>query len=76
MLPEVDGQREDTVDHRRGRVTDDGEIHEVVLRLLDERGAFVSRDGRKRAIANGIRPVPEPLEHRVEIDFVGHGPER
>ena len=40
--------------------------------LLDETLTFGSRDGRERTVAHRRGAVPEPLQHRVDIELVGH----
>ena len=72
--PEVDGEREDTVVERGARITDDGEILEVELGLLDESGPFLPGDRRKGAILDRVGAITEPLEHCIEVESVSHVP--
>jgi len=54
------------------RVADDREVLIVELCLPDERGPLLTRNRRKRPVADRGRAVPEPLQHRVNVEFVSH----
>ena len=53
-------------------VADDGEVLEVVLRLLEERRPLLARDRRQGPVAHRCGPVAEPLDHRFDVELVAH----
>src|SRR5690606_22923269 len=69
---EVDPQGEDPVLQRPLGVADDGEVHVVDLRLADELQALRPRHRRQGAVADRLRPVPEALDHRLDVERVTH----
>jgi hypothetical protein len=70
---QVDAQDEDAVLDGGRRVADDGEVHEVLLRLLEEAATLFATDGRQRPPFHGGGPLAEAGEHRVDIKAVCHG---
>src|SRR4051812_8062740 len=60
---EVDGQRQDPVVQRRSGVADDGEVHEVALRLLEEARPLLAGDGGQRTVLHRLGTLLEALDH-------------
>src|SRR5690606_13792610 len=48
------------------------EVHVVDLRLADELQALLPRHRRQGAVADRLRPVPEALDHRLDVERVTH----
>ena len=72
--PEVDAQHQEAVFDRALRIADDREVLKVGLSLRDELLALGARNGGEGSLPDGGRTIPEPLQHRVEIQRVGHRP--
>ena len=69
----IDPEHEHTVLDRADGVTDDREVLEVVLRLLQEELALLARHRRKRATLHGRGAVPESGDHGVDVEGCSHG---
>ena len=53
-------------------VADDGEVHEVLLRLVEEARALFAADGRQGAALHGGGTLAEAGEHRVDVEGLSH----
>ena len=72
---EVDAKRQHTVDQVDLGITDDREVHEVVLLLLHEGFAAFALYGREWSLLDRSGAVTEALEHCVDVEF-GHESDR
>ena len=69
---QVDPEGEDAVGELPRGVADDGEVLEVELGLGQELLALRTRHRGQRPLLHRLGPAPEPLEHRVDIQFIAH----
>ncbi len=54
------------------RITDHGVVHVVDAGLIHEALALLALERRKAPLADGSGPCPEPVDHGVDVDIVGH----
>jgi len=73
VRPQVDAQHEDTVLEGCDRVGQHGEVLEVELCLFDVSLARLAFERGQAALAYCVGAVSEALDHRVDIEAVGHG---
>ena len=57
-------------------VADDREVLKVGLRLRDELLPLGASDRREGTLAHCGRTITESLQHRVEVQRIGHDPNR
>ena len=71
--PEVDGERQDPVLQGPLGVADHGEVHVVGLGLVYEELALRALERGHTPLAHGTGTFLEPVEHRLDVEGVGHG---
>ncbi len=70
--PQVDGQREDASFEGRSGVTDHGVVHVVGPGLVHETLTFWSLERRQATLAYCAGPLPEAVEHSVDVELLRH----
>ncbi len=64
---QVDAQRQDAVLDAGSRVTDDGEVHEVGLGLIEEPLSLLATDWWHVSRSDRFGPFLEPRQHCIEV---------
>ena len=70
--PQVDAQHQHPVDQLPGGIAEHGEVLVVELGLGEEVLPLGAPDRGQGAVADGPGPLPEPGDHLVDVELVGH----